>query len=73
MMRPKTLSVAVAVAIAIAAVGAVGMVTTLSFVQEAEANACNSNFKNGFKVTGSCTQGKFFTDPADDNIHDHFD
>ena len=62
-----------AVAIAIAAVGAVGVLTSMSFVQEAEANACNTNeTKPGqIKTTGSCVQGKFGTEPADDNIHVH--
>jgi hypothetical protein len=41
--------------VAIAAVDTMGMLTTLSFVQEAEAYACNLNYKKG---DFDCSQGQ---------------
>ena len=68
-MNLKTLSVAMAVAIAIAAVGAVGVLTSMSFIQDAEAKACIVNLKKGDAV--KCP----FPTPEgpDDNIHFHHD
>lgn len=51
-MNLKILAVAIA---AVGSVGSVGMLTTLSFVQEAEAYACNLNYKKG---DFDCPQGQ---------------
>jgi hypothetical protein len=61
--------VALVIIAMMAAIGAVTTLTSISLVQQAEANACNFNFKVG---SYDCSKN-IFTDPAGDNIHSHVD